>query len=84
MDETLRHEGSDRFELDVYLGRDPAQRHVALAEQLFASVRAPLLRALFGRAEGRWRLDAVQAIGLADIPAQHRAFLLEAADAFVA
>ncbi|HET9651156.1 MAG TPA: RimK-like ATPgrasp N-terminal domain-containing protein, partial [Usitatibacter sp.] len=82
--ETLHHDGSDRFELDVYLGKDPAQRHQALAGQLFANVRAPLLRALFGRAEGRWRLEAVQAIGIADIPAQHRAFLLEAARAFVA
>ena len=45
--ETLHHDESDRFELDVYLGKDPAQRHPALAEQLFAKVRAPLLRALF-------------------------------------
>jgi glutathione synthase/RimK-type ligase-like ATP-grasp enzyme len=81
--ETLHHDASDRFELDVYLGKDPAQGHQALAEQLFARVRAPLLRALFGRAEGRWRLDAIQAIGVADIPAQHRAFLLEAVKAFV-
>ena len=34
------------------------------------------------RAEGGWRLDAVEAIGIADIPAQHRAFLLQAARAF--
>src|SRR5829696_3671971 len=40
--ETLHHDGSDRFELDVYLGKDPAQRHQVLAEKLFASVRAPL------------------------------------------
>jgi len=82
--ETLHHDESDRFELDVYLGRDPAQRHQALAEQLFASVRAPLLRALFRRADGRWRLDAVQAIGIPDVPSQHRACLLDAAKAFVA
>src|SRR5438552_18453467 len=25
--ETLHHDESDRFELDVYLGKDPAQRH---------------------------------------------------------
>src|SRR5215208_4316265 len=51
--ETLQHDESDRFQLDIYLGQDPAKRHAALAEQLFASVRAPLLRALFGRREGR-------------------------------
>ena len=82
--ETLHHDESDRFELDVYLGKDPAQRHQALAKELFANVRAPLLRALFSRAEKRWRLDAVEAIGVADIPAQHRECLLEAAKAFVA
>jgi glutathione synthase/RimK-type ligase-like ATP-grasp enzyme len=83
VDETLHHEESERFELDVYLGKDPAQHHQALAEQLFAKVCAPLLRALFRRDEGRWRLDAVQAVGIADVPAQHRAFLLEAAKALV-
>jgi glutathione synthase/RimK-type ligase-like ATP-grasp enzyme len=82
--ETLHHGESDRFELDVYFGKDPAERHQALAEQLFAKVRAPLLRVLFRRAEQAWRLDAVQAIGIADIPAQHRAFVLEAVKAFVA
>jgi glutathione synthase/RimK-type ligase-like ATP-grasp enzyme len=83
IDETLQHDESDRFELDVYLGKDPAQRHQLLAEKLFASVRAPLLRVLFGRTEGRWRLDTIEAIGVADIPSQHRAFLLEAVKEFV-
>jgi glutathione synthase/RimK-type ligase-like ATP-grasp enzyme len=82
--ETLHHDESDRFELDAYFGKDPAQRHQVLAEKLFASVRAPLLRALFGRVEGRWRINAVHALGVADIAAQHRAFLLDAAKAFVA
>ena len=81
--EMLHHDESERFELDVYLGKDPAQRHQVLAEKLFAGVRAPLLRALLSRAEGRWRLDALEAIGVADIPSQHRAFLLEALNAFV-
>ena len=81
--ETLRHDESDRFELDVYFGKDPSQRHQAIAEQLFATVRAPLLRALFSRVQGRWRLDAVQAIGIADISSQHRAFVLEAARGYV-
>ena len=82
--ETLRHDGSDRFELNVYFGKDPAQGHEALAQKLFASARVPLLRALFVRAEGRWCLDTLEAIGVPDIPAQHRAFLLETARAFAA
>jgi glutathione synthase/RimK-type ligase-like ATP-grasp enzyme len=81
--DTLRHDG-DRFELDVYLGKDPAGRNAALAERLFASLRAPLLRAVFGRAEGRWRLESIQAIGVADVQMRHRAFLLDVAKAYVA
>src|SRR4051794_27620259 len=79
--DTLHHDDSDRFQLHVYLGRHPD--HQALAAQLFARVRVPLLRVLFARAEGRWRLDAVQAVGLADIPLQDRPFLLEAVKSFI-
>jgi glutathione synthase/RimK-type ligase-like ATP-grasp enzyme len=82
--ETLRHDESDRFELDAYFGKDPARRHQALAEQLFAGARAPLLRALFRRTEGRWALETLHAIGLADVPPQDRAFLLQVAKEFVA
>jgi glutathione synthase/RimK-type ligase-like ATP-grasp enzyme len=79
--ETLHHDDSERFQLDVYLGRHPG--HQALAEQLFARVRAPLLRVLFAHSEGSWRLDALHAIGLADIPPQDRALLLESVRSFI-
>ena len=81
--ETLHHDESDRFELDAYFGRDPAELHPALAEQLFAHVKAPLLRSRFLRTSGRWALEKVAAIGVADVPAQHRPFLLEAAKAYL-
>jgi glutathione synthase/RimK-type ligase-like ATP-grasp enzyme len=81
--ETLHHDESDRFELDAYFGRDPGERHQPLAEQLFANVRAPLLRTRFRRESGRWTLEKIAAIGVADVPAQHRALLLDAAKAFV-
>src|SRR5438270_8591735 len=80
--ETLHQHESERFQLDVYLGKHAT--HQGLAEQLFAKVRAPLLRALFARAEGSWRLDDLQAIGLADIAMQNRVFLLEAVKSFMA
>jgi glutathione synthase/RimK-type ligase-like ATP-grasp enzyme len=80
--ETLHHDESERFELNVYFGKHPS--HQALAEQLFAKVRAPLLRVLFARVQGKWRLDALQAMGLADIPLQDRAFLLEEVKSVVA
>ncbi|HEV7578007.1 MAG TPA: RimK family protein [Caldimonas sp.] len=82
--ETLHHDASERFELDSYFGRDPADLHPALAQQLFAEAKAPLLRARFVRADGRWTLEKIDAIGVADVPAQHRPVLLEAAKAFVA
>jgi glutathione synthase/RimK-type ligase-like ATP-grasp enzyme len=84
VDETLHHDESDRFELDIYLGKDPAERHQALAQKLFARVRAPLLRALFARTGGRWRLHGLEAIGIADVPAQDRAFVVEAVKSFSA
>ena len=80
--ETLHHDESARFQLDVYLGKHST--HQALAEKLFATVRAPLLRVLFAHADGSWRLDALQALGLADIPQQDRAFVLEAVKSFIA
>jgi glutathione synthase/RimK-type ligase-like ATP-grasp enzyme len=81
--ETLHHDESERFELDCYFGRDPAELHAPLAVQLFANVRAPLLRSRFRREGGRWALEKIAAIGVADVPAQHRAFLLQAAKAYV-
>jgi glutathione synthase/RimK-type ligase-like ATP-grasp enzyme len=82
VEDTLHHDESERFELNVYLGKHPS--HQALAEQLFAKVRVPLLRALFARTQGKWRLDALQAMGLADVPPQDRAFLLDAVKSFTA
>ena len=81
--ETLHHDASELFELDSYFGRDPAGQHAALAQQLYAKVKAPLLRSRFRRAEGRWTLEKLAAIGVADVPAQHRPILLEAAKSFV-
>ena len=81
VEETLHHDDSERFQLNVYLGKHPDQP--ALAEWLFAKARFPLLRALFVRAEGSWHLDGLQAMGLADVPQQDRAFLLDTVKSFM-
>ncbi len=80
---SLQHDASDRFQLDAYFGADPAQLHTPLAQRLFALAGAPLLRSHFRRIDGAWRLDRVVAIGLSEVPPQHRAFLLAAATEFV-
>ena len=81
---SIRHDATDRFEIDAYFGRDPAERHPELARQLFAIVKAPLIRARFKRENGAWKLDKLSAIGAAEIPPQQRAFLLAAARQFLA
>jgi glutathione synthase/RimK-type ligase-like ATP-grasp enzyme len=80
--QTLHHDESERFQLDIYLGQHPD--HQALAEQLFEKVRAPLLRVVLDRTQGSWHLQSVEAVGLADIPPQNRAFLLDAVKSFMA
>jgi glutathione synthase/RimK-type ligase-like ATP-grasp enzyme len=79
----LEHAASHVFELDAYFGRDPANLHPTLAQHLFNAVKAPLLRAVFERADGRWRLQDARAIGVADTPPQHRPFLFAAATEYV-
>jgi glutathione synthase/RimK-type ligase-like ATP-grasp enzyme len=81
--DSIRHDAGDLFELDAYFGRDPAGGHGALAQQLFATVRAPLLRAHFRRTDGQWRLEKLSALGLADVQARHRGELLAAATEYV-
>jgi hypothetical protein len=80
---SLQHGSSDLFELDAYFGRDPAERHAALAERLFALAPAPLLRAQFSRSGDGWHLKSLSAIAVSDIPPQHRVFLLAAATEYV-
>jgi glutathione synthase/RimK-type ligase-like ATP-grasp enzyme len=81
---SIQHAATDLFELDAYFGRNPAELHPQLAQQLFAVAKAPLIRARFKRTDNSWQLDRIAAIGVSDIPPQHRPFLLAAATAFVA
>ena len=69
---------TDEFTLSVYFGRNTAHRHDRLSRELYNLFQAPLLRFQFSR-RGKWRLRRVGAIGTADIPELHRAFVAEAA-----
>lgn len=65
--------------VDAYFGRDPSGAHAAVAQQLFALVKVPLLTATFARHEQRWRLKALKALHASAIPPEHRKGLEEAA-----
>ncbi len=70
---------ADEFTLSVYFGRNLAKRYNKLARELYGLFQAPLLRFVFGRREGKWRLRNASAIGLKSVPKDHREFVAEVA-----
>jgi glutathione synthase/RimK-type ligase-like ATP-grasp enzyme len=69
--------------VDSWFGRDPQRCNDALAQQLFSTLRIPLLRAQFERIDGRWRFSGVRIVSPRDVPAEQHAFLVEAAADYV-
>jgi hypothetical protein len=65
--------------VDAWFGRDPTRRNESLAQQLFATLRIPLLQAEFERIEGMWRFRSVRIVSPHEIPAAQHALLVEAA-----
>jgi glutathione synthase/RimK-type ligase-like ATP-grasp enzyme len=80
---SLEHEPAPFFEIDAYFGADPTGRRPAVARQLFAVAKAPLIRARFRSGPGGWKLDGMRPVGASDIPSRHRAALTQAAARFV-
>ena len=80
---TVSANGGDACTVDAWFGRDPQRRNESLAQQLFAALRVPLMRATFTREEGRWRLGGVGIASPHEVPPDQRAFLLEAATDYV-
>lgn len=79
---TLRPLKSDHFELSIYFGRNLTEKYDRLALSLFNQFPAPLLRATFHR-DGVWGITALKVIGAADIPEEHRAFVVEQAQHYL-
>jgi len=75
--------GNDAATVEAWFGRDPQRRNDALAQQLFAALRIPLLRARFARTNGRWHLQDVAIVHVQDIPAAQHPLLVEAATDYV-
>jgi glutathione synthase/RimK-type ligase-like ATP-grasp enzyme len=71
--------GETTFTLDAYFGRDPRKKHDALAQQLFAVLRIPLLRAQFHAPDGRWKLRDLAILGVADVDEAMRPAIASAA-----
>ncbi|HEY3964516.1 MAG TPA: RimK family protein [Planctomycetaceae bacterium] len=82
--QTLAPIHSDEFTLSVYFGRNLAARYDRLSMNLFNLFQAPLLRAEFAKANGRWQLKNLSPIPVGDIPEQHQAFVIREATEYFA
>ena len=70
---------ADTFTLSIYFGRNVAARHDVLSRQIFDLFPTPLLQALFVRKDDGWQLKSIKSLASADIPPEHRDFVVEAA-----
>jgi glutathione synthase/RimK-type ligase-like ATP-grasp enzyme len=78
---SLRPIKSKHFELSIYFGQNLAKRYTPLALALFNMFPAPMLRAHFRR--GRyWELQSISTLASREVPASHRPFVAEAAQAY--
>jgi len=73
----------DTCSVDAWFGRDPNRRNEQLAQQLFATLRIPLLHARFERDEGRWRFHSVRIVSPHEIPVAQRDVLIDAATDYI-
>lgn len=79
---SLKSLQSDRFTLSVYFGRNLAKKYDRLAAKLFSIFHTPFLRASFIRTRNRWTLQNLGPVAGAEIPEEHRTFVIEAATAY--
>ncbi len=75
---------SGRFALSIYFGRNMVARYERLALGLFNQFPAPLLRAEFRRDEDGWELKSLRPIEADEIPPEHTAFVIQAAEQYFA
>ncbi|KPK02868.1 MAG: glutathione synthase [Nitrospira bacterium SG8_35_4] len=75
---------SGEFVLSIYFGHNIAKRHDRLSRHLFRLFEAPFLRAFFSFNDktGRWTIQSITPIAVNDIPEEHRAFIMEAAEEY--
>ncbi|HEX7381247.1 MAG TPA: RimK-like ATPgrasp N-terminal domain-containing protein, partial [Nevskiaceae bacterium] len=76
---SLARLGSEEYVLNAYFGTSVTKRHAQLARALFNLFPAPLLQARFVWRANEWRVDAVHALALGEVPPAHHEYLYQAA-----
>ena len=76
--------GEGTFALDAFFGRDPRKQNDPLAQQLFAALRIPLLRAYLDRPDGRWQVRELRILGVSDVPPDQQPLVAEQAREYAA
>lgn len=88
LDDLIQHSlaplRSNKFTLSIYFGRNLAKRYDDLSLRLFRLFPAPLLRADFVREREDWRMQNISPLPAAEIPEDHRDFVVESAQQFFA
>jgi len=84
MQRALAEHDAPTFALDAFFGRDPQRQHDALAQQLFAALRLPLVRGHFHRDGVAWTLRELSLLGVNDVADEMRPMIADAARDYVA
>ena len=84
IEKSLSRIGSNAYVLNVYFGQSATKRHERLARALFNLFPAPLLQAKFEWRGDSWKVDALSAVALGEVPASHHEFMYEAAREYFA
>lgn len=84
IDKSLARIGSSEYVLNIYFGQSPTKRHERLARALFNFFPAPLLQAKFEWRGEEWKVEALSAVALGEVPASHHEFMYEAAREYFA
>lgn len=66
----LGQEAAQSLSIDIYFGQSEIRALRHLARQIFAAIRAPLLRVKFARGDKGWMVSQLRAIPLSDLDIQ--------------
>lgn len=72
---------SKEFVLSIYFGKNIAQKYDRLCQQIHKLFPAPLIRVHF-RFSKKWHITTIMPIAITDVPLEHRAHLIEFAQAY--